>query len=440
LPDAREGSRARGAPLISFPSPGIPLSTIASQPLALANDQPATSGSATARAPARSPALAVTDNAAVVIETLQCSTDLDTVIFAEDSCYDLRLDEQRALRHKFITQAFAWHVERCEIYRRFVERQGVSPHREPELDAVPVFPTGIFKTRPPLSIAEADVEKWCLSSGTLGRRSLVPRDRISLERLLGSVKAAMPMLTDWHEHEVNVINLGPDRGEAGDVWFAYVMSLVELLYPTRCRVQQGVFECGEAVTDIQEHLAAGREAMLIGPPFLVLEVIRRVQDLGLRIAAGDRLTVVTAGGWKRHTGIAIPRAEFSEQVGRAFGLQTVTPVRDAFNQVELNTVFLECAAHRKHIPPWVHAVTRDAQTLRALPHGEVGLLSYLDASAQSYPCFIVAEDLGVVRELTCECGREGTVIEVLRRVHGTIQRGCALTMDQTLERRRHAER
>ncbi|MEN8669512.1 MAG: hypothetical protein ABF318_10345, partial [Ketobacter sp.] len=80
--------------------------------------------------------------------------------------------------------------------------------------------------------------------------------------------------------------------------------------------------------------------------------------------------------------------------------------------------------------PWVYASTRHADDLSVQRSGELGLLSYLDASATSYPAFIVTDDVGRVYEGTCPCGREGVTMEVVRRLTRAAARGCAMAIDR----------
>jgi long-chain-fatty-acid---luciferin-component ligase len=245
----------------------------------------------------------------------------------------------------------------------------------------------------------------------------------------------MPLLGDWYEHEAEVINLGPDRVEAGDVWFSYVMSLVELVYSVTTCVIKGDLRVAEALEAIRASCSKGHQTVVVGPPFFVLELADHASSQNVRLDHEDRVMVVTAGGWKRYGGREDARDEVSRRVAAAFAISNPGAIRDAFNQVELNTVLVECDAHWKHVPPWVYACTRDPRTLAPTPSGSRGLLSYLDASATSYPCFIVADDIGVVREGRCECGRDAVTLRLERRVAGSGARGCALSMERALERR-----
>ncbi|MGB1059468.1 MAG: long-chain fatty acid--CoA ligase [Ketobacter sp.] len=362
-------------------------------------------------------------------QSVPATDDLDYTIFGGESL-DLPLSTQREIRETFVRSAFHQHIRGCSEYADFVARKNIDTEHV-ALDTIPVIPVSAFKEQTLTSLPVAQIEKWSLSSGTRGTQSKVGRDQKSLERLLGSIHTGMEMLGQWHEDQVDVVHLGPTRNEAGDIWFLYVMSLIELIHPTTHFVASGTLQSRQAIDRIIDTLhRSDQDIIVVGAPFLVIELTNVIEHRQLDIAAQDRLMVVTAGGWKRHSGMELTRAAFNERVCRVFGLSSDAQVRDIFNQVELNTAFVECSAHRKHVPPWVYASTRHADDLSVQRSGELGLLSYLDASATSYPAFIVTDDVGRVYEGTCPCGREGVTMEVVRRLTRAAARGCAMAIDR----------
>lgn len=361
-----------------------------------------------------------------VVTEIDLTSPVDRLLAGTASVFDLDEREQQRLRTQLVLDAVEYHLERCPPYRAYVDRVGW----DGDLDNVPVIPTEVFKRNPVLSVAVHDVVRWCDSSGTQGELSTVGRDRLSLERLLGSVRAGLTLIDDWHEHEIEVVNLGPPRVEAGRWWFGYVMSLVELLFPTTHWATRTRFDPDAAVGAVSRLLDEVPHVGVVGPPFLVLELARAATARGLR--CDERVTVVTGGGWKTRSGRVTPH-ELRETVSDALGLASDGQIRDAFNQVELNSVLFECEAHRKHVPVWVHVVARDPRGFRPLPPGETGVLTYLDASATSYPAFIAADDLGSIEAEPCPCGRPGPTLVLDRRILTVEARGCALTLDQRFE-------
>jgi len=363
-------------------------------------------------------------------EVLPAMPVLDRLVFTEYGRQAIVQDDS-VLRLTIIRESLAHHLERCPTYARFTQQLGFdldSLHKPEDLDHVPQFPTNAFKRAPVLSIPIEETAKRCTSSGTQGRISAVHRDRLTIERLLGSTRRGLELLGDWYEDEVRVLNLGPDQAEAGDLWLAYVMSLIGVDYRTSNSIVGGAFDPRRSLAELEEIAEAVSLPVLAGPPTLVLAVARAALDRG--IVSMPQLAIVTAGGWKQEDAQRLDRNEFTEIVTRAFGLDDDRRLRDVFNQVELNTVLVECDHHQKHVPPWLHVTVRSLTTLEPLPYGEQGLLSYLDPSASSYPCFIVADDVGTVRKGPCDCGWPGRTLQIERRLERAESWGCALKMDR----------
>jgi hypothetical protein len=72
-------------------------------------------------------------------------------------------------------------------------------------------------------------------------------------------------------------------------------------------------------------------------------------------------------------------------------------------------------------PPWLRVTARDPVTLRPVPDGEIGLLTFFDLANVGSVSAVMTEDLGAV-----ERGR----VCVLGRAAGGEVRGCALGIGQ----------
>lgn len=362
---------------------------------------------------------------------LEPVTELDRLIFGPDP-FSLPPEQEARVRLKLVRDAVARYAETDGRYQALLRAASVNVQELEDLDLIPQIPTSVFK-RKDLRLSLPGDAVASRSSGTQGSVSVVWRDKTTIQRLLGSVRAGIRLIDNWYEDEIHVINLGPQRSEAGDLWFAYVMSLLEILYPTTHCVSAGAFDLQESLRRVDQALASTSQVGIVGPPALVLELAQAAAASGSHLE-GERLTVVTAGGWKRATGDQIARKEFEEIVGEAFAVPDRSQLRDVFNQVELNTVLFECEAHRKHVPPWLHVTVREPRHLAPVGEGLYGVMSYLDASATSFPCFIIANDIGMLESGRCDCGRVGRTIEVLRRVRSDESWGCALKMDANVTR------
>ncbi len=337
-----------------------------------------------------------------------------------------------ALRAELIREAYEGHVETNAAYRRYAAALGVDPAAGmPNLDAVPLLPSSVFK-RPDLTLASVpddEIIKRCTSSGTSGSRSVVPRDETTLGRFLGSITAALPALFRMERAgRHRGIVLGPTTAEAGDLWFSYAIACLTLVMQTEYFEAGGVFAPGQASDAIAAHVEAGLWPAVIGPPARVLAVCREVANRRTFPPFPAGGFVITAGGWKGDHARAIRPDAFRAEVRAALQVPDASQIRDSYNMVELNSTIHECAAHHKHVPPWVEVQARDPATNRVLEPGREGILAFLDPSATSYPCFILSEDFGVVFDGTCPCGRAGARLRVTRRLNRVEARGCALKM------------
>lgn len=230
----------------------------------------------------------------------------------------------------------------------------------------------------------------------------MPRDQRTLERFVGTVMHAMREFigaTDALEAFV----LSPPGAEAGDIWFSYVLSLVEMLYDTSFFVHGGALQ-PETLHRTLDELDPEVQPAIVAPPGLLYDFLTWMEERGQRLDLGARDGyVVTAGGWKRRENEAVSRSKLSELVEERLGIEG-SHIRDAYNMVELNTLLLGCEHGRKHIPPWLVVLARRPADMSVTDPGEQGMLSFLDPTAISYPCFVLSDDLST-RGLACAGGK-----------------------------------
>jgi len=367
-------------------------------------------------------------DAAGQVWVLDATTAIDTLIFSDSPYwYGLSLEVQQERTDRLVRAAFEFHLENCPLFRAYVERE-IGLRGIGSLEEIPLVSTRAFKFSEISSVPASMIEQWYRSSGTSGLTSRVPRDRRSLERLVGSVHSVAGLLGRWDDDGAAVVNLGPGREHVDDVWFQYVMSLIEAIHETDSIIPSSLNDMERIAAACKRRLAEYDDLIIAGPPFYIASVCDFLEERGRPVQGESRITVLTAGGWKRVAGADVDRKAFRAQVRQAFNLTSEAQIRDVFNQVELNSVLFECSVHEKHVPPWVHVAPRDPDTLLPVPDGQLGIMSYLDASCTAFPCFILAEDLGTVVRGKCACGREGVRVDIVRRVETRAAKGCALTM------------
>lgn len=378
---------------------------------------------------------------AVDFKPLESVGVLDDLIFQATDIYRLHRAELEQLQLSLIGEAFSLHYERNEDYRRYCERLGARPRRfnaVEDLASIPLVTSTQFKLRDVLSCDRAKVVKTCVSSGTQGSISRVYRDETTMCRFLGSVQSSVDEILSLDD--AYCLHLGPAKDEAGELWFSYVMSTTDLIFPTENFVHGGRFDPAAVVRRFQEVRAEYENVLLVGAPVMFLNLVEYMTAHQLREEECGHVLMVTGGGWKRFEGGAIPRPEFESLLARRFCGLSQANFRDFFNMVELNAVFPECERRIKHVPPWIRLCVLDPRTLRPVPTGEVGLLAYLDPTPTSFPGFVLADDFArLVFDEKCACGRHGQGVEIIRRVSKVESRGCALKIDRTYAGPRSAQ-
>ncbi|MDE2324405.1 MAG: hypothetical protein KGL51_07000 [Betaproteobacteria bacterium] len=358
-------------------------------------------------------------------------TPVDQMV-AEEGLFALSPAQVESVRREFVRQAAQWHLQSGSSYAAYASRQGFRMDMLATADgvgALPLLPSMLFK-REALRLAHPAATDilWTTSSGTKGSISRIPRDDITLRRFFASIGNLSNEMLDIQNSDITVFNLGPDADEANNLWISYVMAGITVMLPkSRYYVQANRLLLEDLIHDLQATL--GQRIALMGPPPLLADLAHALVARRIRLQPRPDSLVVTIGGWKRRSGERMPRAAFDELLAGVFQLPS-SQVRDTFNMVELNSVLVECEHKLLHVPPWLYVRARDPGSLGVLPGGHSGVLSYLDPTARSFPCFVLSDDLGSVDEnYKCACGRCSDVLRIERRLNTVESRGCALKMD-----------
>jgi long-chain-fatty-acid---luciferin-component ligase len=278
-----------------------------------------------------------------------------------------------------------------------------------------LVPSAIFKRGLPVSDARDVV--GCSSSGTMGSVSSVPRDDATLQRFLSGVRSTVRTLIDLGTSGFTIINLVPSVLAPRAPWTSYIVAGMAAAHPT---IEPGARSARDVLA---EAAAMNERCMVIGAPHDVLDFAERVGEAG---RWGGRLVVVTVGGWKSKQQRALSPVALRSRVSELLGVDE-RDIRDGYGMVELNSVLIECAEHRKHVPPWLEVVALSPRQFEPVPGGTEGLLAFFDPTATSFPGFVLSEDAGVRHDTPCPCGVAGPTLTGVRRLALVEARGCALT-------------
>ncbi len=358
-------------------------------------------------------------------------TELDYIIYTAEDSYRQPPSHSDVLG--WMVQAVDHHLAGSPAYARLAEARGFDPRLlavTGDLASIPLISSGSFKRRSVATRTEGRV-RLCTSSGTMGAKSVVPRDDRTLERFMGTILHGLRHFLGQSEMRRALV-LGPRQEEAGNLWFSYSLSLAELVNEAEYFVQDERF-LQDALFNALAGLNADTQPIIVTPPSLLQSFFDWMDRQGLRLdlSANDAV-IITAGGWKRNESEAVDRKDLECRGTNLLGIAR-SSFRDVFNMVELNSLIFECGYARKHLPPWLHVDARSANSLASLPEGEAGMLAYLDPTPLSYPGFVLSDDLGTVTHERCPCGISGSVLRLTRRLTSIEERGCGLKMSRYQE-------
>jgi hypothetical protein len=148
----------------------------------------------------------------------------------------------------------------------------------------------------------------------------------------------------------------------------------------------------------------------------------------LRLAPGSRM--MDTGGAKGQ-GVPMDATEVIAQAGELLAIAPAMVINEygmtelcsqLYDATPFNCLDVSDAPERYKVPPpWLHVTARDPVTLRPVPDGEIGLLTFFDLANVGSVSAVMTEDLGCV-----ERGR----VRVIGRAAGGEARGCALSIGQ----------
>lgn len=298
------------------------------------------------------------------------------------------------------------------------------------------------------------------SSGTSGRHTVVPRDRRTYMTSQYAVAKAGVIMTYPHwEPSIHGYLLMPNprktnvfAGKVAGVYFDSIMdvrvaidrdisaNVVRMAMSgqggLRARLMQYALRLGQArmvdriIRWLDYHARKTTNKLaLVGAPFIIAWVMDKLEQQGRRFNFDWRAGILTGGGWKIYEGRRVTAAEFRRRAGQILGISE-TVCLDIYGMVEGNGWMIQCPeGHYLHAPYSYFKPMVVDDDFRPLPYGQTGRFAFLDATAYSYPGFVVTGDLVRMWEHCPVCDRPGPVLEpeIMRVAHEEL-RGCGEEM------------
>ena len=390
----------------------------------------------------------------------------------------------RAIKH-----TFTHHYNLNQFYRSYCETKGFAPEdirTYDDLEKIPLLPDVTFKQHP----AGEDFAYWITvmytgdlpkvvikganptfddvinafnavglvitySSGTSGQFSFIPRDlktflasEYALIKSIGSMDRRSieyghefllfpnPKKTNMFIGKVTAVNFDLSK----DIQMAIDRELTTDIIKTAMSERKGLK--GKLVSYVQNRTNqkivdrvirwlerydnTEENTRLIGPPFLLYQILGKLRKEGKRFDFGEQGMVLTGGGWKVNENVRIPHADFRKQLQDVLGIPDANCC-DIYTMAETNGFMLTCPeGHYLHAPYTYYKPLVLDDNLMPIGYGEWGRFAFLDGLARSYPGFVITGDKVRMLKHCPVCDRPGPVFDPeVRRAKGEEVRGCA---------------
>ncbi|MFH1101842.1 MAG: hypothetical protein V1726_07390 [Methanobacteriota archaeon] len=414
---------------------------------------------------------------------------VEEALFKPRDLFRVPLEEAQTLQLKAIRYAFNYQYTNNKMYHTFCKNHGVSPAditTSDDLKKIPLIPDKFFKDYPTgrefavwlANIATGELPHIVIphqspsydevinafnaagmavaySSGTGGRHTFIPRDLRTFNLSEYAIaKAVITMIHPLWDHDMSGYLLMPNpmktnvfAGKVCGVYFDVIKDvrvaidreitteLIQMTMSGQRGVKAGVVKLAakrathsmirDIIRWLEEHEKAEGKIALVGAPYILSMVMHQLETEGRSFDFGDHGGVATGGGWKFYEDNRVPVAEFRKQVKKTLGI----PDRfclDIYGMVEGNGWMVHCPeGHYLHAPYTYYKPLVVDDDLKPLGYGEWGRFAFLDATAYSYPGFIVSGDRVRLLERCPVCDRPGPVLDPeIRRGEGEEIRGC----------------
>ena len=356
--------------------------------------------------------------------------------------------EVDALFARAMGESARWHARHSPFYRRLLDSRGFKPGDVKTIDdcaRVPFVLANFFKTHEVLSIPRKDVYGHFTSSGTTGQKSQMFYDRWSLkagQRMLDWIAEA----NGWVEpkSKVNYLLYSYETDAASKLGTAYTDNYLCRYAPAKnvftALRRDGAgghdFDVFGCIETLERYERDGLPVRIFGFPAFLSFTLERMRALGRRrLKLHKKSLVFLGGGWKGNADRAIPKEELYAQASRQLGVPDER-LRDGFGSVEHPIPYVECRAHRFHVPVWSRVFIRDARTLDVLGFGRPGLLHFVSPYITSAPAHsVLMGDLATIFPGSkCSCGIRTPFFVVHGRAGTSRNKSCAIAAAELLAR------
>lgn len=356
-------------------------------------------------------------------------------LFANPNAFD-HCPENDRLFHNAMGEAVEFHRGHSQLFDGLCRLSGFDWSEQADLSRMPHVIVTAFKERTLLSVPEAEIAHRFTSSGTGGAQSKIFLDDISFGRQRFTRESIVRSYGLVSEEEVNYLCFSYDPDSGGARGAAHTHTAYSSFAPARERFYaitmgedgQPHFRAQECIEALRRFEATGLPLRVTGFPAFGYATLTQISE-SLKFPAESLM--FSGGGWKLHSGQAVPFSDYVALVDRVLGIPA-SRIRDVYGMVEHGIPYLTCEFGEFHIPIYGRVWAVHPATLEPLPYGEVGLFKLVTPYIRSQPSIsVLSTDYGAV-EKECACGRPGGILKLHGRAGVKKYDGCAISAAQLL--------
>ena len=313
------------------------------------------------------------------------------------------------------------HYQNCKLYRDYVDT--VFGNGFSSLHDLPYVPVRAFKELELKSIAEQDVFKVMLSSGTTGAQSRVFLNKETAKEQTRHLSQSFR--DNFGEGRFPMLIIDSENTARGFTARTAAVNGFSLFSKKRCfALDDGMHLRVKEVTEfLEKH--KNETIFVFGFTFVLYQYFFQViknQRLQFDLSSAF---VLHGGGWKKLEAIAISDTHFKTLIAETTGCQSVHNYYGMIEQT--GSVYFECEHGNLHAPHNGTVLARSPDTLEVLEYDTPGLLQVFSTVQKSYPGHsLLTEDIGMVQKgSTCACGRNGDIVKIHGRLKMAEIRGCS---------------
>ncbi len=329
-------------------------------------------------------------------------------------------------------------------YRNYCQERGLTPNVVRSIDDIPAVSTVAFKYA---ELAVAPAERVFLTSGTtIGPsqrgRHFIPR----LEVYRASALAHLAQMLFPDRIRIRMLVLHPTADLMPESSLAQMMSwCVEEFGDgcTLCAADRTGVDVAGACSFLNESSRAGEPVCILSTTAALALVLATIAaaDAPIRLAAGSR--VMDTGGAKGQVK-PLEAVDLIARAERWLGIPAALVINE-YGMTEMCSQLYDSTALNRRIetgqsarrrragrpklgPGWLRAAAVDPVTLKGVPDGDAGLLSFFDLANVGSVSALITEDFGII---------DGREVFVLGRSNDEAH-GCALGVEEfaAIENRR----